>query len=720
LGLTYDNLAKLPEAEQCYRRCLEIDPQYHIAYNNWGFIFHQQKQYGHAIEKYRKAIEVKPDYETAYSNWIKALVLLNANPEDLQEIDRKIKENFNTATGLYYLGNLYFDLRQYPKSADAYSLAVEKDPENSLYIYFLGLSYHNQFIYDEAIAHYRKALEKKPDYSEVYFDWGNALLDTFRYEEALEKFRKAASLKEDYAYALHNIAFLLEKQGHYKLARKEWRVALNAYRKTAGTAREQNNAMHFLYQGNIHFFIFDELQEGEDSYEEGLKIEPENTSIMSNLVQLHLKSKNKSDYAAAEQYELQTNSHWKALRYFRKAEELLKKKLEQKEEAVYLFELGKLYRVMEDYSQAAEYLQKTIEKDNFYYDAHAELGAVHMKQEDFKKAISSFKQAIQLDPDNLGFRSNLGEAYCKSGFRNQAENEYRRILEITPCHMDSLIGMGEVYSSMGEDAKKRHDSGSAEEMLSQAVSYYADALKWAQQDQENASKFLNAAELSAVYYALGYAKVQLFEVQRRKSNDLLQDALSDFTQVKKGTPNYFKARRAIKKLNDRLFPHQDFTVRWGPRIIFAIALIVFLLAQFAFFVGKPVITQSTYLIDASNIEELPAGLMPDSLQENLAGLQGRSYGSRQEFRSALMLAVGPRYLNRLDSLAFVGECKQVQLRGFDPIDATFYGLLTFGALIFMVAGLYLQEITRLKFGTIELEKSSVDQITTSSTLGITK
>lgn len=49
----------------------------------------------------------------------------------------------------------------------------------------------------------------------------------------------------------------------------------------------------------------------------------------------------------------------------------------------------------------------------------------------------------------------------------------------------------------------------------------------------------------------------------------------------------------------------------------------------------------------------------------------------------------------------------------------YYALLTFGSLIFMVAGLCLPQLTQLKVAGIKLEKSSVDQIT-SETLRISK
>jgi hypothetical protein len=49
-----------------------------------------------------------------------------------------------------------------------------------------------------------------------------------------------------------------------------------------------------------------------------------------------------------------------------------------------------------------------------------------------------------------------------------------------------------------------------------------------------------------------------------------------------------------------------------------------------------------------------------------------------------------------------------------------YVLLTFGSLMFILAGLSLAQLLKLKVAGIELEKSAVDQITTSGGLGISR
>jgi tetratricopeptide (TPR) repeat protein len=51
---------------------------------------------------------------------------------------------------------------------------------------------------------------------------------------------------------------------------------------------------------------------------------------------------------------------------------------------------------------------------------------------------------------------------------------------------------------------------------------------------------------------------------------------------------------------------------------------------------------------------------------------------------------------------------------------TAFPVLTFGSLIFIIVGLFLPQLTKLKAGGVELEKNALDQITTSRSLGITK
>jgi hypothetical protein len=53
-------------------------------------------------------------------------------------------------------------------------------------------------------------------------------------------------------------------------------------------------------------------------------------------------------------------------------------------------------------------------------------------------------------------------------------------------------------------------------------------------------------------------------------------------------------------------------------------------------------------------------------------------------------------------------------------EPVYYAAVTFGSLLFMVVGLYLSKVSKLKVGAIELEKSTVAQISSPTSLDISR
>jgi hypothetical protein len=108
-----------------------------------------------------------------------------------------------------------------------------------------------------------------------------------------------------------------------------------------------------------------------------------------------------------------------------------------------------------------------------------------------------------------------------------------------------------------------------------------------------------------------------------------------------------------------------------------------------------------------------AALAKDKLDKRLSTF------SRQWFRErvAPCLVLGPSlFVLFITQLTFIFGVPQPQ----KPIDVASYIGLTFGSLIFLVVGLFLPEIQKLKGAGIELEKSAVTQISTPGSLGISK
>lgn len=410
----------------------------------------------------------------------------------------------------------------------------------------------------------------------------------------------------------------------------------------------------------------------------------------------------------------------KAREAYRKAESILKKeikvlefsnlnRLKQKLE----IKIGKLYLAMNEYKDAEEYLKKALEKDGESAEAYSSLGVIYIRQEEFKRAIECLEAARRRDPDDLEIRTNLAQAYFKAGLFEKAEAEYREILDVTSYHVESHIGLGEVYTAMGEAGDgDRYD---------QAIRYFTETINI--RHPENWSKSLNKKELAAVYYSRGYTQIKRYEASRtrREEKQLLQISRDDFSKCYQNDPNHYKGKRALEKIEERLRP---FSSNWlteygGPTIIFILAFFLLLSSQFIFIIGKPVFEES-FSITEKAFDSLKAAKIPEDILKELENIKEKKFIGSEEFLSELQKKVRTSLSSENKSLILKQTSLGKTYQGLQPIKESHHIMLTFGMLIFMIFGLYLPQILKLKVGSLELEKSAVDQLKTPGMLGISK
>lgn len=409
-----------------------------------------------------------------------------------------------------------------------------------------------------------------------------------------------------------------------------------------------------------------------------------------------------------------TSAYWKARQAYIKAERLLKDQLKKDEDARTLLQLGRLNLAMGQYSDAENYLLKSIEKDKESAEACASLGVVLTRQERFKRATQCFEDSLRRDPDDLTVRSNLAEAYLKSKRVDKAESEYKKILEITPDHVESLIGLGEVYTAMAEDGDG--------DMYDQAIEYFTRGKKKAESGES--SKNLKKKELAALLYSRGYARVKLYEAPKtRRDEKQLGEAERDFKECVQNDPEHHKAKRALEKVQKRLerFSTQSLTERIGPWAVAFLSLYIFGATQIGFFYGH---TRSAEPVSINEVVSKAASVEVAPVKGDVAKGKGATRAPEPDAvhsaakKGASKSAEVPVKTKEGDT-SKDKEGKSTS-KPEAVMGAGYYALLSFGSLIFMIAGLYLPQILKLKVAGIELEKSSVDQITATGSLGIRK
>jgi tetratricopeptide (TPR) repeat protein len=116
-------------------------------------------------------------------------------------------------------GDALFLKRNTDKAIEAYSKALELDPDNPGFLNARGWAYERRGKDDEAIADYNLALQKRPNFAVVYRNRGTLYLRKGALQSALDDFNAALRLKGDLYYALTD-------RGRIEIMKKEYDAAL--------------------------------------------------------------------------------------------------------------------------------------------------------------------------------------------------------------------------------------------------------------------------------------------------------------------------------------------------------------------------------------------------------------------------------------------------------------------------------------------------------------
>ena len=191
----------------CYRRALELKPDYAEAHNNLGVALKDQGKLDEAVACYRRALELKPDYAEAHYNLGNALKDQGKLDEAVACYRRALELKPDYAEAHNNLGVALKDQGKLDEAVACYRRALELKPDYAEAHNNLGVAFKDQGKLDEAVACYRRALELKPDYAEAHNNLGVAFKDQGKLDEAVACFRRALELKPDFAAAHSNLVY---------------------------------------------------------------------------------------------------------------------------------------------------------------------------------------------------------------------------------------------------------------------------------------------------------------------------------------------------------------------------------------------------------------------------------------------------------------------------------------------------------------------------------
>jgi tetratricopeptide (TPR) repeat protein len=751
-AIAYNNWAnalydqeKYGEAIEKYQKAIELNPEYADAYYNWGLALYEQKKYGEAIEKYQKAIELNPGYADAYNNWGLALGNQKTHAEAIEKYQKAIELNPGYADAYNNWGLALYGQKKHGEAIEKYQKVIELDPGDAIAYNNWGNVLYEQKKYGEAIEKYQKAIELNPGYAIAYNNWGLALGNQKTYTEASEKYQKATELDPEYADAYNNWGLALYEQKKYGEAIEKYQKAIEL---NPGYADAYNNWGNALYD--------------QKKYGEAIERFQKATELDANYGGAYFNWGN----ALGEQfrYEAAIDKFYRAVRTneddFYPYHNI----------AHYLWTQGKYEAAREAWEQTRRVYERTLDKakesgnaDHFYYYGSVLLDVFG----ELKEAEEIFEEGLKLNPDHVGILSSLVGLYLerkdeKAKKENAAERAamhwkarecYRkaeRLLRdqlLERADASVLVQLGELLLKMEEpDEIQEEKYAQAEKFFKSALdldresaSIYNDlgvvytrrddfkrAIQYFElalgQDPDNLNSWSNLAELYLKSKRKEKAETEYLKILRITSghiesqiglgevysamgddgdNDMYEKAVSYFTTG---------INLAEAKLGSKRLKRTELAAPYYSRGYARVKL---------YESSKPV-GDSQLLQDAQNDFERCCSLDPDNHKAGRA-IAKLKKKLRWFAPNWLTERVGP-WLILVPAFIILGLSQASFFVGWPvkSISISFYSTSTFGSFIFIVVGLYLPQILKLKVAGIELEKSSVEHVTTSVSLGITR
>jgi tetratricopeptide (TPR) repeat protein len=215
LGVAYKALGDWEHAARSFQTALKCNPQYAQALFNLGAVMEHRGLFADAEKCYRRALDLDPDDETRWKlaeslkeqqKWADAVDAYRALPADGdRRLDRAVQ--------------LAFVLARQEKLDDAaaiYREILHDRPEFAEIHNSLSYVYERQGKLEEAEDAARTALRLNPSLPEAHNNLGIALRSRHRLDDAITAFRKAIELRPRIPLAEFNLATTHLLAGNYR------------------------------------------------------------------------------------------------------------------------------------------------------------------------------------------------------------------------------------------------------------------------------------------------------------------------------------------------------------------------------------------------------------------------------------------------------------------------------------------------------------------------
>jgi protein O-GlcNAc transferase len=273
LALQKHQAGSLSEAEQLYRRILQVEPGHAETHYALGLLLKAAGHRDAALVEFQEALRCRGDFAEAMHELGDALV----EQKRLYEAESSYRQALRLRPERPETHhNLGFALQNQGRLAEAeacFQEALRLNPNSALAHYSLGTSLQSQGRLDAAKTCYVRAVELQPDFADALFNLGSVLQSQGRLEEAMASYRRALAIQPGLAAAHGNLGGALQSLGRFDDAVDCYRDALALNPGSAETHSSLGSALQS--QGR--------LEEAAASYRQAIHLKPDFAEAHNNL-----------------------------------------------------------------------------------------------------------------------------------------------------------------------------------------------------------------------------------------------------------------------------------------------------------------------------------------------------------------------------------------------------------------------------------------------------
>lgn len=216
------------EAEEEFRKILEIDKKNLYALVGIGDIYKEQKLFEVAVEYFKKAIDIDPFNKFALIGLADCYRGLKRFKDAIGIWEEYLSKNGNEfdIAIVTRLADTYRRTGSWENAIRQYEKALQIDPLNPYALSGLGFLHFEKGNYEESLSYWNRLLLVEKDDIKVLTNIGNCNRKLNQYNEALKYFYRALHQQENNFYALYGIADCYRGLKEHSKAIEYWRKIL--------------------------------------------------------------------------------------------------------------------------------------------------------------------------------------------------------------------------------------------------------------------------------------------------------------------------------------------------------------------------------------------------------------------------------------------------------------------------------------------------------------